>query len=233
MRKFYNSVTYSQINQENIFGLFLDGKPLKTPANNLVLLPTLNLAKIIAEEWKSQNENILPETMPLTQVVYTAIDQVSCNRKHYENEVLRYAKTDTICYRVDQPIELAKMQEDMWSPLLLWSEKQFGIILSTTTNAMAIEQPRESLILVKQIISNYNHWNLSGLIAPVRASGSFIIGLAVSEKFLCAEEAFKFSELERTWQIGRWGEDSESSIIREKIRKEFIVAEMYFKAISV
>ena len=53
------------------------------------------------------------------------------------------------------------------------------------------------------------------------------------KNYLDADEAFKVSEVERTWQIKRWGEDSEIQEIRRKIKGDFLAAENFFEAISI
>ena len=58
----------------------LDGRTLKTPARNPFHIPNMELALAVAAEWDAQLDNlkgIEPTTMPMTQMMFTAIDQIS------------------------------------------------------------------------------------------------------------------------------------------------------------
>tara|TARA_B100000676_G_C18088553_1_gene857311 strand:- start:5502 stop:6203 length:702 start_codon:yes stop_codon:yes gene_type:complete len=233
MQRFYQNAKLGLIEDINNFGIFLDTKPLKTPQKKLFTIPCLKLAEMICEEWNSQDEIIIPSTMPLTRIGYTALDQIEPNRSLYEQQISRYLITDTLCYRVAHPIELAKIQDNTWSPLLTWVEKEFGIYLKETYGVVAIDQPMRSIKKVNDILMGLGIWELSGLLLSVRVSGSLVVGLGMYKNYLDADEAFKVSEVERTWQIKRWGEDSEIQEIRRKIKGDFLAAENFFEAISI
>jgi chaperone required for assembly of F1-ATPase len=57
------------------WGVALDGTPLRTPAENGLVLPSEALSAAIAAEWDAQREEIRPATMPLTRLAATAIDR--------------------------------------------------------------------------------------------------------------------------------------------------------------
>ena len=53
----------------------LDGRALKTPGGQALVLPTEKLAAAIAEEWRAQQERIDLHSMLLTRLAYGAIDR--------------------------------------------------------------------------------------------------------------------------------------------------------------
>ena len=46
------------------WGVALDGRPMRTPGKNELMLPSGALAAAIAAEWDAQREEIHPATMP-------------------------------------------------------------------------------------------------------------------------------------------------------------------------
>ncbi len=59
------------------FLVTLDDQPIITPAKNTLLLPSSSLANRVANEWKEQNNEIIPAEMPFTRLSNSAIDKVS------------------------------------------------------------------------------------------------------------------------------------------------------------
>ncbi len=62
---------------EGGYGIFLDGRPVNTPAKRRLVAPSQPLAEAIAAEWAKQGETINPATMPLTKLMNTALDGVA------------------------------------------------------------------------------------------------------------------------------------------------------------
>ena len=63
------------------FLITLDGRPVKTALKNELLAPAEELANAIVLEWSEQEEDIIPDSMPLTQILSTKIDRVSHERE--------------------------------------------------------------------------------------------------------------------------------------------------------
>ena len=55
----------------------LDDRPVRTPGKKPLILPTEALAKAIAAEWDAQEDQIDPNTMPLTRAANSAIEKVA------------------------------------------------------------------------------------------------------------------------------------------------------------
>ena len=77
----------------------LDGTPLRTPLRTPVILSSAPMAAAIAAEWAAQGDEIVPASMPLTQLVCTMIDKAQGHeRPDMEAEIVKYAGSDLICY---------------------------------------------------------------------------------------------------------------------------------------
>ena len=57
MKRFYKDVAVTP--QEGGFAILLDGRTVKTPARNILVLPTEKLASAIAAEWREQGEEVV------------------------------------------------------------------------------------------------------------------------------------------------------------------------------
>jgi chaperone required for assembly of F1-ATPase len=67
-------------------------------------------------------------------------------------------------------------------------------------------------------------WDLGGLSAVVRATGSLSLGLAVAAGRLSGDEAWRLSQIDETYQGERWGEIDEATARRRRIRDDIEAA---------
>src|SRR5690606_31240990 len=141
-KRFYEKAEVAEA--DGGFAVHLDGRPVKTPARSLLLLPTEQAAEIIAEEFRAQQKVIDPGTMPATRLVNTAIDGIAQDPQAVFEDILRFAGTDMICYRTDSPKELVARQTERWDPLIDWMDN-LGARFSLAEGVMHVEQPREAI----------------------------------------------------------------------------------------
>ena len=64
-------------------------------------------------EWATQGDTVAPDTMPMTQILTTAIDRMR-DRDAITKAILKYLDTDLLCYRVKEPVEIFKRQKEIW-----------------------------------------------------------------------------------------------------------------------
>ena len=69
-KRFYKNVSVEA--RDGAFVVLLDAHELKTPAKKPMYMPTEALAKLIADEWQAQAEEIDPHAMPYMRLVSTA-----------------------------------------------------------------------------------------------------------------------------------------------------------------
>lgn len=205
----------------------LDGKPLRTPGGRALLLTRIALAEAIAAEWRAQGEEILPAAMPLTQLASTALDRIATARPAIVDQLVAYGASDLLCYRAGAPEDLVERQRRAWDPLLLWAEAALGAPLVTTTGVLPVAQPAASLERLRARLDGYDDFRLSGVQSAVAALGSLVLGLALAERHLSAEEAFALSQLDETYQSELWGLDREAEAARHSLFKDISAAFLF------
>lgn len=222
MKRFYQSAAAGEL--EGGYGVLLDGRPLRTPAAARLTVPSESLAAALAEEWAAQAERILPASMPMTQIVCTAIDLAASEPERVVEELLGFAEAELLCYRAEEPEELVRRQAALWQPLLDWAAEAYGARFLLATGIVHRAQPPESLAALGQAVARYDPLTLAALAAAVRAAGSLVVGLALTEGRLTPEEAFTVAELDETYNIEQWGEDAQAAARRAAVRADLAAA---------
>jgi chaperone required for assembly of F1-ATPase len=222
MKRFYREATVA--GSEQGFGIRLDGKPLRTPAKNELIVPNAALAEAIAAEWQGQGDTVNPAALPLTRLVSTAIDRVTPRRREIVAEVTKYAGTDLLCYRAAEPAALALRQHEAWQNLLDWAEERYDARLAITHGVSPIPQPQAALAALEQAVARYDAMMLVALHLATSTCGSLILGLAVLEGRLSPEAAFGVAELDESFQIERWGQDPEQTQRRAAVQEDIALA---------
>ncbi len=209
---------YKKVAVEAVAGGYrvtLDGKPLHTPARVPLVLPQRPLLEAVAAEWDAQADKVQPETMPVMQLVSTAIDRVVPQRDRIATDIAEYAATDLVCYRAELPAELVARQHRIWQPLVDWVRREFDAPLTVTAGVMPRPQPPEALQALRRAIDGLDDLELTGLQALTGMCGSLVIALALRSGFIDADEAWAASQLDESFQIEKWGEDAEAAKRRQ------------------
>jgi chaperone required for assembly of F1-ATPase len=196
------------------WGIALDGKRVRTPAKNPLVLESRALAEAIAAEWQAQEARVKPETMPLMQLASTAIDRVAPDRARIVAETAAYAGTDLVCYRAEGPEELVGRQAEAWDPLIAWLRERFDASLTTASGIMAVEQSDATLTGLRRAVEAQDDLRLTALSVATGAAGSLVIGLALLDGRLTPEQAAASAQLDELYQAERWGIDREAEIRR-------------------
>jgi chaperone required for assembly of F1-ATPase len=211
-------------------GVTLDGRLVKTPRKNDLVLASLALAKAVAEEWEAQLGEIRRAAMPLTRLAEVTIDRSAVEREAVVRQVAHYAGTDLVCYRAAHPPALAARQQRVWQPLIDWASERYGAPLMVTNGVIPASQPAASLAAFTAAVSGYNDFSLTALQAATAACGSLVIAFALLEGRLDAGEAFAASQLDESFQIEAWGEDAEQAQRRAALAAE-ITATAQFRSL--
>ncbi|HUE64740.1 MAG TPA: ATP12 family protein [Rhizomicrobium sp.] len=209
MKRFYKHVSVGAA--ENAFTVLLDGKAVRTPGRNMLVLPTKRLAEAIVKEWQAQGEKIIAATMPLLRLANTAVDGVAANRDGVIGAILRFGENDLLCYRAHQPPELAARQREAWDPLLDWVARAHGANLRVVQGLTHIDQPAEALAALHRALERSDAFSLVALHVIASITGSAVLALAVADGLVSAENAFGLSRIDETYQAEKWGEDAQAS----------------------
>lgn len=222
MKRFYTAVTAAP--EPGGYGIHLDGKPVRTPARVPLLIPAQPLADAIVAEWAAQVDTIKPATMPLTGLANAAIDRIAPDPGHFAAELARYAATELLCYRAEGPAPLVARQAAEWNPLLAWATARYDVVFRVTTGIIHIAQPPATLARLGQAFAAFDPFRLAALHPVVTICGSAVIGLAVAERRLNADEAWAAGQLDEIWQAEQWGEDPLAIASREERQRGLAAA---------
>jgi chaperone required for assembly of F1-ATPase len=207
MKRFYREAAVATLPAG--YGVTLDGRQVKTPAKHDLIVPSLALASAIAAEWAIQDGEVRPANMPLTKFANIAIDREPAQRETVVRQIAGYAETDLVCYRASHPPGLATRQHAAWQPLLDWAILRYDAPLVVTSGVIPATQPAASLRAFAAAVAEHDDLALTALHVATGACGSLVIALALFEGRLDPEEAFAVSQLDESFQIEAWGEDSE------------------------
>ena len=208
VKRFYKTATVDQ--DEAGFFVSLDSRVVKTVGKSALRLPTLALAEAIADEWRSQDEFIDWRLMGLNTLANEAIDYVGPNLQSVIDETAGFGGSDLLCYRAEAPLSLIERQSQVWDPLIAWAQNHYGARLAVTTGILHIAQPAETIALLTSGFDQSDKFTLAAFRAAVGLCGSLILGLALFEGELLAEQAWQAAQLDEDWQSERWGRDAEA-----------------------
>lgn len=221
MKRFYKDVTVDET--PGGFRFLLDGKPVQTPARNALRVPSRALAEALAEEWRAQNDEMQPLTMPLTRMVNTVLDGVAANRVETIAAILRFGENDLLSYRAEAPAELARRQAQ-WDAHLDWAHKRHGAQLAVTSGIGHVTQPPDALAALEQAVGGLDDYALAALHVLSSITGSVILGLAVLDGELTPAQAFALSRLDEAYQAETWGMDREAEQRAAALAREMDLA---------
>lgn len=206
------------------FTVTLDGRPVRTPGKRRLTVAKRALAEAIAAEWDVQGESIAPAQMRLTRLANSAIDHVALHREDVRAAVARFADTDHLCYRAVDPADLAARQAEEWQPLLDWLAGRYGASLAVVDAVLPIAQPAEALARLAAVVAEFDDHSLTALHSVAAACGSLVLALALAAGRLDADTAWVASQLDETYQIEKWGEDSEATARRSALQADIAAA---------
>ena len=197
MKRFYKDTAVDAV--DGGFRVLLDGKPMRTPAKAVLVVPTEARAEAIAAEWDGVPEKteINAALLPLTRLAATGLDRVPGQRAHVVDDTAKYAASDMLCYRATTPASLVQQQTETWQPLLDWAAERYGARLAVATGTTFVTQPHSALAALRTAVAAHGDLGLSALYNLTHIAGSVVIGLAISERHLPPDKAFLAAELDR------------------------------------
>jgi chaperone required for assembly of F1-ATPase len=207
MKRFYKEVSIAP--EGDGYSVRLDGRTVKTPGRNTLVLPTPALADAVAEEWRLQDEEVEPASMLLTKAANTAIERVVPHRGEILDELLRYGGGDLLCYRAEEAA-LAERQRLAWDPVLDWLAKRHGARLIATIGVTHVPQSGEALLALGRALAPIDPFVLTGLYGATTLTGSLALALALEDAHLDTSAAFEKAFLDERYQAEKWGRDSEA-----------------------
>ncbi len=202
--------------------VLLDGRPMRTPAKSVLVVPTEALAEAIAEEWRGVPEGaeLNVSQLALTRLAATGLDRVAGQRGKVIEDTAKYGASDLLCYRATEPESLVQRQHAAWQPLLDWAKERHGAELAVASGLTFVSQPNAALARLRRAVEAHSDMALSALYNLTHIAGSLVIALAIAEQRLDAEQAFTAAQLDELYQIEKWGEDPIATERHAGIRKD-------------
>jgi chaperone required for assembly of F1-ATPase len=207
----------------------LDGKPMRLPSGEALLIGKRPLAEAIAAEWRSPaiGVEITPNLLPLTQLAATARFRIAPAPADTAASIAAYARSDLLCYRAEEPPDLVRRQHAGWQPWLDWAAERYDALLVVTKGITLVDQSPQALTALARAVAGFDAHGLAGLGVMVPIMGSLVLGLAVAEGMLDPDEAFRLSTLDELFQEEHWGKDHDSAARRERAAQEVRMATRY------
>ncbi len=228
-KRFYRDV--GVVGAGDNWAVHLDGRPVRTPQDKALVLPTEALANVIADEWRAQTERIDLHSMFNTRLANVVIDRTPATRAELVRESARYAATDLVCHLAEAPVALRKRQEAGWAPMRDWAAQVMGVKLFAVEGVMAIAQPEASAEALRVHASMLDDYRLTALVHAVALLGSAVLGLAVERRRITAVEAFELHRIDEAFQAEQWGEDAEAVRRTDRTRAEARALDLWLDAL--
>ncbi len=222
MKRFWTDVTVEP--RGGGFGISLDGRAVRTPAREELIVSSERLAAAIAEEWRHIDEEIDPRAMPLTGLANAAIDRVAAEPAVFAADLARYGESDLLCYRADGPQALVDRQSESWDAMLDWARQRYAIDFVRAQGVIHVAQPQSSVTCLAQVVADLAPFQIAGLSPLVTISGSLVAALAVFEGALPPEEVWEAVSVDDRWQVEQWGVDAEGQAMLDARRRDFLAA---------
>ena len=204
---------------------------LKTPEDNLISIPYKKIVQLVLAELN--NKTTLNESVTYFKITNSAIDKITKDKDSFVNKIASQIHSDTICYFSKTPKSLLQLQIDNWKPLLKWIKKAYSVELNYSYSFEPLIQDKNNVQIIKKILIGLDVFKLSGIGTLCQLTGSLVISLALCDSRITSEEAFRSSQLEESYQLSRWGKDSEASNRLEAISADIYKVSNYLNALRL
>ncbi|MBW4021727.1 MAG: hypothetical protein HIU92_01090 [Proteobacteria bacterium] len=229
MKRFWEHADIEATEAGDGFIITLDGKPMRLPSGDTLRIEQRPLAEAIAAEWgtPARGAEVKPDLLPLTQLAATAGFRIAPAPAETATAIAAYARSDLLCYRAEEPAELVRQQQAAWQPWLDWAAKRYDAVLASTRGIGFIDQSPWALAALSRAVAAHDAHGLAALGVMVPIMGSLVLGLAVVEGALDADEAFRLSALDEIFQEAHWGQDQDAATQRARAAEEVRMAARY------
>lgn len=222
MKRFYKDVSVTP--EEAGWRVLLDGRGVKSQGGRPQIVPTRALAEALADEWAAQGDEIDPAGFLLRDLADFAIDVIPADRADAVAAVLRFAESDTLCYRAEPDEPLHARQLAVWEPLLKAAEARWDAHFERISGIIHRAQPAATLKRLGAALAAQDDFALAALNTLASLAASLVIALAALEPESDIPALWDAAELEADWQTEQWGADTEAEARREKRFAAFAAA---------
>lgn len=223
MKRFYREAGVAPA--EGGFVVTLDGRAIRTQGSGAPqTVPTHALAELLSAEWARQGETIVPGDFRHRALADYAIDRIAPAPDASVDRILRYAETDTLCYRADPDEPLFRRQLDVWEPVLGGFEERTGTRFTRVSGIVHRAQDARCLGRLRAMLLAENAAALAGIEAMASLAASLVVALEAAEPGGDAGKLWDAASLEEEWQAELWGREAEAEERRARRRTDFLAA---------
>jgi chaperone required for assembly of F1-ATPase len=191
--------------------LRLDGKPARTPKRLALRSRRRGVMEEVAAEWSAQGERIDHSTMPMTRLLNVALDAVPDQRAEVAADAAKFAASDLLFYRAEEPQSLVEAETAAWDTVLAWARETYGARFHLAAGVTFVTQPLESVAAIARALDEIEDAEtLAALHAMTTLTGSVLLAFAVYKGRLSAEEAWAAAHVGEDHQMKVWGQDAEA-----------------------
>jgi len=227
--KFYQTAVSEPF--EAGFAVLLDGRAVRTPSRQRLVLPTPALGALIAAEWEGQVDIVDMAAMPATRLAFTAADRIGSHRAETVAEIVNFAASDLLCYRAEAPSNLVERQTRRWGVMLDWAREDLGLSFVLAKGIIHKPQPETTLAEVGALAGEADDYALAGVAFAASLFGSAVLALALWRDQLDGDAAFELSRLDEAFQEEQWGVDDEAAARTAHRRAEAEMLDRWFAAL--
>lgn len=225
VKRFYADVTREEA--DGLWSIRLDGRPVRTPAREVLAVPGAALAQAIVAEWMAQGEAIAPATMPMTGFANASIDRVLPDVAGFAAGIAAYGASDLLCYRASEPADLVAEQAAAWDPLIDWARARYDVAFVITQGVMPVAQPPATLARLAGAVAALDPWLLAGVTTAVSLTGTLIGTLAYLDDATDADRLWDVASLDAVFQARQWGRDAEAEAQSALRQSQYVAATRY------
>ncbi|GGA08845.1 ATPase [Blastomonas marina] len=219
MKRFYETAEAQAV--EGGWQVMLDGRAVKTQGGRAQVVHSQRLGEAMAAEWAAQGNKIDPKGFVLRDLVDHAIDNVAPDPGATVDRLLRYAETDTLCYRADPEDALFKRQQEVWEPLVAALEAREGIRLERVSGVVARPPSDDTIEALRRRLAALPPLELAAVDMMTSLAASLCVALAAIDDDADPDRLWDAAELEESWQADLWGKDEEAEERRAERRANF------------
>ena len=225
MKRFWSEATVAPA--EGGWRVLLDGRGVKTQAGSPQVVPSPALAEAMAGEWAAQGPEVDPDSLPFRDLADYAIDVIAPDRAAAIAHLLRYAETDTLCYRAEPDEALHARQLALWEPLLAAAESRWDIHFERISGVIHRPQSPATLARLERALAAHDNFTLAALTTLSALAASLVIALAALEPGADPAALWNAANLEEDWQAELWGMDAEAAERRARRLASFSAAQRF------
>ena len=195
------------------FAILLDGRSVRTPARDLLVVPNRAIAQAIVAEWNAQGEVIDPGSMPLTRLANSTISAVAERFDTDADDLARYFESDLLFYRAAHPEALVAREAGQWDPVLFWVADTFGARFVLAEGIVHVRQPEHAVAAVRAALPT-DPWSVAAAHVTTTITGSALLALALLHGARDLDQVWAAANVDEDWNIEQWGLDSEAAVRR-------------------